>query len=74
MVINGEHYFRGEWGAGVGAGCFWLLGAGAAREPGAGTAWEKNQEPEQLKKLAGSGSSPRTKELIISPCQLNFLV
>ena len=26
------------WGAGVGAGCFWLLVAGAA--------WKKSQEPE----------------------------
>ena len=32
----------------VGARCFWPLGAGAARKkiPGAGAAWEKNQEPE----------------------------
>ena len=45
---------------GAGAGCFWPLGAGAgaARKkiPGAGAAWEKNQEPEPLeKKTLSSG-------------------
>ena len=36
----------------VGAGCFWRLGAGAARKkiPEAGAAWEINQEPEPLEK------------------------
>ena len=44
------------WGSGVGAWCFWLLGAGAdaaskKTEAGtrAGAAWKKNQEPEPLK-------------------------
>ena len=35
-------------GESVGAGCFWLLGAGAAweKKSGAGVAWKKSQEPE----------------------------
>ena len=36
-------------GLGAGAGCFWLLeaGAGAAwKKTGAGAAWKKSQEPE----------------------------
>ena len=35
------------WGAGVGAGCFWLLRAGAVwKKNGAGAALKKIQEPE----------------------------
>ena len=37
------------WGAGVGAGCFWFLGAWAA--------WEENQEPEPLEKKVGAGAA-----------------
>ena len=42
-------------------GCFWLLGAGAARKkiPGAGAAWEKNQEPEPLEKKSGAGAAKK---------------
>ena len=46
----------------VGAGCFWLLGAGAGagaawkKKSGAGAAWEKNQEPEPLEKKVRSRS------------------
>ena len=34
----------------VGAGCFWLLGAGAAwnKKQGAGAAWKKSQEQEPV--------------------------
>ena len=39
-------FYQG-WGAG--AGCFWLLGAGAA--------WEKNEEPEPLEKKPGAGAA-----------------
>ena len=45
----------------VGAGCFWLLGAGAS--------WEKNQEPEPLEKKSGAGAA---KKFAGSPA-LNFL-
>ena len=49
---------------GAGAGCFWPLGAGAARKkiPGAGApAWEKNQEPEPepLEKKSGAGAAKK---------------
>ena len=51
--LRGKEYFAKEPEP-VGAGCFWPLGAGAARKkiPGAGVgaAWEKNQEPEPLEK------------------------
>ena len=47
----------------VGAGSFWLLGAGAAWQKktgaGAGAAWEKNQEPEPLEKKLGSRSQKK---------------
>ena len=48
-ILRGKEYFAKEP---VGAGCFWPLGAGAARKkiPGAGAAWEKNQEPEPLER------------------------
>ena len=52
--LRGKEYFAKEPEP-VGAGCFWPLGAGAARRKkipgagaGAGAAWEKNQEPEPL--------------------------
>ena len=42
---------------------FWPLGAGAgaARKkiPGAGAAWEKNQEPEPLEKKSGDGAAKK---------------
>ena len=53
----------------VGAGCFWPLGAGAARKKipgaGAGAAWEKNQEPEpeQLEKKVKSRSRKKIYRL-----------
>ena len=51
--LRGKDYFAKEPEP-VGAGCFWPLEAGAARKkiPGAGAAWEKNQElePEPLEK------------------------
>ena len=49
--LRGKEYFAKEPEL-VGAGCFWPLGAGAARKKilgagaRAGAAWEKNQEPE----------------------------
>ena len=45
--LRGKDYFAKEPEP-VGAECFWPYGAGAARKkiPGAGAAWEKNQEPE----------------------------
>jgi len=49
----------------VGAGCFWLLGAGA----GGGAAWEKNQEPEPLEKKSGAG-----KKFAGSPALLSWLL
>ena len=50
IFIDGNVLKIQGWGAGVGAGCFWLLGAGAARKKtGAGAAWKKSQEPEPLK-------------------------
>ena len=50
----------------VGAGCFWLLGAGAGAAwkkigAGAGAAWEKNQEPEPLEKKSGAGAGAAKK-------------
>ena len=51
--LRGKEYFAKEPEP-VGAGFFWPLGAGAARKKipgaGAGAAWEKNQEPEPLRK------------------------
>ena len=49
--LRGKEYFSKEPEP-VGAGCFWPLGAGAARKKikGAGAAWGKNQEPEPLEK------------------------
>ena len=47
--LRGKEYFAKEPEK-VGAGCFWPLGAGAARKKiagaRAGAAWEKYQEPE----------------------------
>ena len=64
--LRGKEYFAKEPEP-VGAGCFWPLGAGAARKKipgagaawvkksgagaGAGAAWKKNREPEPLKNL-----------------------
>ena len=47
--LQGKEYFsklNQQSGDGARAGCFWLLGAGAARE--------KNQEPEPLEKKSGA--------------------
>ena len=40
LVVDPLNTFTQGWGAGVGAGCFWLLGAGAAwkKKSGAGAA------------------------------------
>ena len=55
--LRGKEYFAKEP---FGAGCFWPLGAGAARKKitgaGAGAAWKKNQEPELLEKKIRSRS------------------
>ena len=59
-------------------------GAGAARKkiPGAGAAWEKNQEPEPLEKKSGAGAAQKfavSPALVIiriyfsSPRQLNLM-
>ena len=60
--LRGKEYFAKEPEP-VGAGCFWPLGAGAARKKipgaGAGAAWEKNQEPEPLGKKVRSRSRSR---------------
>ena len=47
----GIYYIYQGWEAG--AGCFWLLGAGAA--------WNKNQEPEPepLRKKSGAGAAKK---------------
>ena len=53
--LRGKEYFvKLNQKSGAGAGFFLPLGAGAGatrnKIPGAGAAWEKNQEPELLKK------------------------
>ena len=67
--LRGKDYFAKEPEP-VGARCFWPLGdkAGAAGKkiPGAGAAWEKNQEPEPLEKKSGAGAA---KKFAGSPAQ-----
>ena len=57
VCLRGKEYFAMKpEPESVGAGCFWPLGAGAARKKipgagaGAGAAWGKNQDPEPLEK------------------------
>ena len=45
----------------TGAGCFWLLGAGAA--------WKKNQEPEPLGKKSGARAGAAKKLATFSALQ-----
>ena len=61
------------WGAGAGAGRRWVFLAPWSRsrlkkKPGAGAAWKKSQEPEPLKKFAGSSSlleDKKHKEILL---------
>ena len=62
--LRGKEYFAKEPEPVV-AGCFWPLGAGAARKKipgaGAGAGWEKNHEPEPepLEKKSGAGAAKK---------------
>ena len=52
-------FYQG-WGAGVGAGCFWLLGAGAA--------WRKKSGAGAAKELADSSAlleDKKNKEIVL---------
>ena len=71
--LRGKEYFAKEPEP-VGAGYFWPLGAGAARKeiPGAGAAWEKNQEqePEPLEKKSEPEPEPLKNLPAPQPCSL----